>query len=148
MPTSATADAHRLEPPAYRAEGTVSSLEGSGEIAVAGLDGYANGWFSRGLLTWVSGDAAGARIEVRIHTRDAGGTRMSLWEPLPAGVAVTDRFRVTAGCDKLPATCAAKFSNIQNYQGFPHMPGNAYVTTIARPGAKARGRLDITDLIR
>jgi len=137
-----------LNLPAYCAEGTVISLEGSGEIAVAGLDGYANGWFSRGLLTWISGDAAGARTEVRIHTRDAGGTRLSLWEPVPAGVALTDRFRVTAGCDKLSATCAAKFFNVVNFQGFPHMPGNAYVTSIARPGAKARGRPDITDWMR
>lgn len=130
-----------------RAAGTVSAIENSGEISVAGLDGYASGWFSRGLLTWTGGAAAGARVEVRIHTRDTAGTRLALWEPLPAGVAFGDSFHVTAGCDKLPATCSAKFANIVNYQGFPHMPGNAYVTSIARPGAKARGRLDISDVM-
>jgi uncharacterized phage protein (TIGR02218 family) len=43
-----------------------------------------------------------------------------------------DRFTVRAGCDKHFATCRAKFSNPENFRGFPHLPGNdaayAYVT--------------------
>ena len=44
-------------------------------------------------------------------------------------------FTVTAGCDKTVATCSAKFSNAINFRGFPHMPGNDFLTKISRPGA-------------
>jgi uncharacterized phage protein (TIGR02218 family) len=36
-------------------------------------------------------------------------------------------FQVTAGCDKLFATCRGKFANQLNFRGFPHIPGNDYV---------------------
>jgi hypothetical protein len=44
-----------------------------------------------------------------------------------------DAFTVTAGCDKHFATCQAKFANAVNFRGFPHMPGNDFVTAVARP---------------
>ena len=46
-------------------------------------------------------------------------------------------FTVTAGCDKQFATCQAKFNNPVNFRGFPHIPGNDFVTAIARPGNPA-----------
>ena len=46
-------------------------------------------------------------------------------EPIAAG----DEFTVTAGCDKQFATCQAKFANGVNFRGFPHMPGNDFVTS-------------------
>ena len=48
-----------------------------------------------------------------------------------------DTFTVTAGCDKQFATCQAKFANAVNFRGFPHMPGNDFVTAVARPGDPA-----------
>ncbi|HFC05523.1 MAG TPA: hypothetical protein ENJ55_07435 [Rhizobiales bacterium] len=44
-------------------------------------------------------------------------------EPIIAG----DTFIITAGCNKSFETCKAKFSNPENFQGFPHMPGNDFV---------------------
>ena len=51
-------------------------------------------------------------------------------------VDVRRKVRVTlrAGCDKSPESCAAKFDNIANFRGFPHMPGNDVVA--AYPNAK------------
>jgi uncharacterized phage protein (TIGR02218 family) len=43
-------------------------------------------------------------------------------------------FTVTAGCDKTHHTCRAKFANIINFRGFPHMPGNDFLTAIVRSG--------------
>ena len=43
----------------------------------------------------------------------------------------------TAGCDKLFTTCRDRFQNAVNFRGFPHMPGNAFVTAIASPGNPA-----------
>jgi len=42
---------------------------------------------------------------------------------MPHPIVVGDTFKVVAGCDKLVKTCGDKFSNIINFQGFPHMPG-------------------------
>ena len=49
-------------------------------------------------------------------------------------IAPGDTFTVTAGCDKHFATCQAKFANAVNFRGFPHMPGNDFLTAVARPG--------------
>ena len=46
-------------------------------------------------------------------------------------------FTITAGCDKHLDTCKAKFANVVNFRGFPHMPGNDFVTAVARPGRSA-----------
>jgi uncharacterized phage protein (TIGR02218 family) len=44
--------------------------------------------------------------------------------PIQAG----DTFAITAGCDKRFATCVEKFANADNFRGFPHMPGNDFIT--------------------
>jgi len=46
-----------------------------------------------------------------------------------------DRFRVVAGCDKTAETCRAKFSNFLNFRGFPHIPGDDWVTAYPKNGA-------------
>jgi uncharacterized phage protein (TIGR02218 family) len=57
---------------------------------------------------------------------------VELWqEPAQAPVA-GDTFTVAAGCDKQLATCRTKFSNTVNFRGFPHMPGNDFVTSYVR----------------
>jgi uncharacterized phage protein (TIGR02218 family) len=42
--------------------------------------------------------------------------------------------RVSAGCDKSAATCRAKFSNLLNFRGFPHLPGEDWVTAYPKAG--------------
>ena len=39
---------------------------------------------------------------------------------------------LTAGCDKQLATCRAKFANAASYRGFPHMPGNDFLSSPVR----------------
>jgi uncharacterized phage protein (TIGR02218 family) len=53
---------------------------------------------------------------------------------MPEPIAAGDAFRVTAGCDKRLGTCLAKFANVPNFRGFPHMPGNDFVLAIAQSG--------------
>ena len=38
-------------------------------------------------------------------------------------IAQGDALIVRAGCDKRLETCAAKFANVANFRGFPHIPG-------------------------
>ena len=40
-----------------------------------------------------------------------------------------DAFTVTAGCDKQFATCRRSSPTRVNFRGFPHMPGNDFVTS-------------------
>ncbi len=46
-------------------------------------------------------------------------------------IAVGEQVSVVAGCDKQIETCRTKFSNALNFRGFPHMPGNDFVASIA-----------------
>ena len=108
-----------LAAPAFRGAGVVSAIEGARAFLTTGLSAFADGWFTRGVLTW----PGGARVAVTAHR--VAGARISLeiadGSPAPA---IGAAFTITAGCDKRFATCRAKFSNTGNFRGFPHMPGD------------------------
>lgn len=116
-----------LDAPAYKGGATVSTVPGASEISVTGLDAFADGWFSHGLVTFTSGQNDGLRVPVRRHV--AGTThRLILWQPPRRPVVEGDTLTVTAGCNRRFATCRAKFSNGLNFRGMPHIPGNDFVT--------------------
>ncbi|MEO1709526.1 MAG: phage BR0599 family protein, partial [Pseudomonadota bacterium] len=48
------------------------------------------------------------------------------------GIEIGDTFLLTAGCDKYLDTCASKFTNHENFRGFPFMPGNDVLTRVGR----------------
>lgn len=123
-----------LSRPAYTGTGTVASVLSERRFTGSGLLDYESDWFTRGLLTFTSGAAAGQKIEVRRHTRNGSTVEFDLWQPVRSPLTVNMTFTVTAGCDKTNTTCRAKFSNIANFRGFPHMPGNDFLTAVARPG--------------
>jgi len=111
--------------PGFSATGTVVE-SGLGELRVAGLAGYDEGWFVHGRLTWTSGLLAGTAATVATFRAGAapGEHAMTLFEPRMSGIEAGDSFTVEAGCDKRFGTCRAKFSNGLNFRGFPHIPGN------------------------
>lgn len=92
-----------------------------------------DGWFDYGELWWTSGDNKGRKTEVRAYEKEGG--RIELWEPMGIGIAVGDEFTIHAGCDKTSATCQAKFSNIVNFRGEPHVPGQDAVLAYPDPRA-------------
>lgn len=93
--------------------------------------GQADGWFDYGELWWTGGANAGRKTEIR--TFAAG--RIELWEPMGLDVAVGDTFTIYAGCDKSLATCKAKFANVLNFRGEPHVPGNDAMLSYPDPKA-------------
>jgi uncharacterized phage protein (TIGR02218 family) len=123
-----------LNDPGFRGEGTVLAVEGASLLRASGLDPFASDWFTRGKLVFSSGANAGTAIEVKEHRAEAGEVRLSLWQQMPEPIANGDLFAVTAGCDKRFETCRSKFSNAVNFRGFPHLPGNDFVTSYAVPG--------------
>jgi uncharacterized phage protein (TIGR02218 family) len=118
-----------LSNPEFRGEGSVTAVEDNRRLVVSGLDGFAEGFFARGLLAWASGANAGHAMEVKFHRVGAVSVSLDLWQEMSEAIAVGDAFAVTAGCDKQFATCRAKFANTQNFRGFPHMPGNDFVAS-------------------
>jgi uncharacterized phage protein (TIGR02218 family) len=119
---------------AYCGTGTVATVADRRRFAASGLGSYAAGWFERGRLAWTGGGNAGRAIEVRAHRISGGTVQLELWQAMAADIAPGDTFTITAGCDKLFATCVAKFGNGPNFRGFPHMPGNDFVLTYAAAG--------------
>ena len=121
-----------LESPTYRATGNVVEVSGDRAFVVALTGSYAEGWFARGRAVFETGAAAGFASEVRAHVGASGGDWIELWQPPIGQVAVNDQVVLTAGCDKQLGTCRDRFANAVNFRGFPHMPGNDFVTRFAR----------------
>ena len=121
-----------LTSPAYRATAVVEAVGAAQALRVTLSGTYQAGWFARGLATVTRGAAAGFATEIRAHTVDGAGVRLTLWELPGAGIAAGDALVVTAGCDKQFETCRDRFRNALNFRGFPHMPGNDFVTRIVQ----------------
>ena len=80
----------------------------------------ATGFVTFGKATFTTGANAGAINEVLLHD----GQTIRLFVPMPRPIVVGDQIVLVAGCDKTPETCNAKFANILNFRGEPHIPGN------------------------
>lgn len=120
-----------MSAPGRRAGATVVSVPDSGRIVVSGLEGFAEGHFRFGTLTFASGACAGLSADVETSRPAAGGTALLLWLPLSAWPAPGDTLVVSAGCDKAFATCRDRFANQMNFRGFPHMPGSDFAYSYA-----------------
>lgn len=101
-------------------------------VVVSGLAGFADGWFRQGLAAFTSGAAAGQKVEIKAHAKAGIDDLIEMWAPVRWPLEPGQTLVVTAGCDKLLATCRDRFANAINFQGFPFMPGNDFVTRVAR----------------
>lgn len=121
-----------LASPTYRGTATITDVESPRRFAVSGLDSHPHDFFTRGLVSFTSGPATGTATEVKAHAKKGSVVRIELWTEAEGPSAIGDTFTITAGCDKRIETCRARFANAINFRGFPHMPGNAYLTKVAR----------------
>ncbi len=98
---------------AHRARAAITAIAGR-QVSIAGADER----FAYGQLRWLDGPNRGLIAAV------TGGADGVLTLALPAGVAAhTGPVELTEGCDRRAATCAARFANIANFRGEPHLPG-------------------------
>jgi uncharacterized phage protein (TIGR02218 family) len=81
----------------------------------------ADGYFNGGKLTWLTGNNAGLKMEVKTFLNAGGAIALQL--PMPYAVQVGDTYSATHGCDKSAATCTGTFANIVNYRGFQFVAG-------------------------
>jgi uncharacterized phage protein (TIGR02218 family) len=109
-------------------EAVISSVTAKGGFVLSGASGFAAHWFQRGRLTVLDGAAEGLWAVIKRDVLYEDGAReVDLWEPLRATVAVGDRVKLIAGCDKRFETCRMKFDNVINFQGFPDIPQEEWV---------------------
>lgn len=85
--------------------------------------------YAGGRLRWIGGANSGLESGIR----RSEGVALTLHEPPPAGAAVGDLVELAEGCDKMLATCSARFGNAANFRGEPHLPGIDLLTRY--PGA-------------
>lgn len=131
-----------LDSSAYRGTGAVLSLERSRAFVASGLDAFDDGWFALGTVEWTSGANSGRRAEVLLHSKIGGVVTIILLEEPVRPIAEGDAFVIRAGCDKQVSTCRAKFDNVSNFRGFPHIPGqDAVIRYATKDGANTGGVL-------
>lgn len=119
-----------LDQSTFKSQATVVTVHSAHEFDVTGLEGFATAWFDRGLLAFVTGPNAGRTFRVKSHDSQQTAARVVLWQSPPDPISPGDTVAITAGCDKRIGTCRDKFQNVENFRGFPHMPGTRFVTTV------------------
>ncbi|MGN6459837.1 MAG: DUF2163 domain-containing protein, partial [Pseudolabrys sp.] len=72
-----------LDDPAFRGEGSVSAVASVSSFRAAGLDAFADGWFTGGRLVFATGDNAGQAIEIKNHRQIGGIVTLDLWQTMP-----------------------------------------------------------------
>lgn len=115
----------------YSAEVSIAALEEARVLWLDGLEAFEPRWFERGRCVVLDGVAAGLEGAIKIDRPEGGLRRVELWDRVRAELAVGDRVRITAGCDKRMETCRLKFGNLLNFRGFPDLPGEDWM--VAHP---------------
>lgn len=115
-----------LSAPGYHAEVAVTAVEGA-RVVLPALPDFEPGWFTRGRLLVLDGAAQGLSGAIK-RDQSGAGRRIDLWSALRAPLHPGDLVRIEAGCDKGMETCRYKFNNLPNYQGFPDIPGEDWLT--------------------
>lgn len=129
--------------PQFQVDAPILQSSGALELIID-LTGFEAHWFSGGKVEFVDGANAGGWQTIKQYMTLVGSARVVLWNPLAQPALAGDTVRLTAGCDKTVKTCRAKFVNIENFRGFPHMPGADAL--MAHPGS-SDGPLDGGSLI-
>lgn len=120
-----------LATPGYVTEAEIISVSGGRVFGLMLPEAFEPRWFERGRCEVLDGAAMGLVGAIKIDRPEGAGRRIELWDRLRAGIAVGDRLRLTAGCDKQFETCRLKFGNLLNFRGFPDLPGDDWL--IAHP---------------
>ena len=132
-----------LSAPGLRQEAALWAVQGA-SLRFGPLD-LPQGWLAHGRVQVLSGAGAGLAGVIRDH-RAIGATltepaahEVTLWAAIPAALAPGDLIRLEAGCDKSAATCRLKFNNFINFRGFPHVPGEDWLTAYPKQGKPNTG---------
>lgn len=113
--------------------GTVSSLGTETDREFSDNSSFeANAFYDGGVIEWLTGDNAGAQMEIDTFLSDSGGGDFALALAMPFAIQVGDTYRRRQDCDKTFAACTA-YANTLNFRGENLIPvdGKAMI-----PGAE------------
>lgn len=99
---------------------TVTSVTNAIEFFDSALGG-SDGDYDNGKITWLTGINAGITADVKRYTASTG--KVELYVPLPGIPSSGETASIFVGCDRTRETCRDTFSNIDNFRGFPDLPG-------------------------
>ena len=125
-------DAHcglDLDSAVYRTTAEIAEIDVLGRLRIVGETEFADRWFERGQIEVLTGASAGMTVMVKGDRLIGSGRVLDLWHGTGAVLAVGDTIRLQVGCDRRAATCRDKFANFLNYRGFPHIPGEDWLTS-------------------
>lgn len=102
----------------FTSNGTVNTVT-SRQVFICNSMAQAAGYFSSGVVQWLTGANTGRRMEIK----EFANKQFTLVLPMPNNIAAGDTFSAVAGCDKTFNSCFSKFSNAVNFRGEPYIPG-------------------------
>jgi len=120
----------------------VETVEARRSFGFTGLEAFHARWFECGRLEVLDGSGAGLFGSIKADRQGSDRRIIELWSEIRGQVAVGNRVRLIAGCDKRAETCRSKFGNFLNFRGFPHIPGEDWLASYpARAGVNDGGKL-------
>lgn len=123
----------------YHAEIDILSVTEARVFTFSGLGGFPEGHFARGRFRLLGGAGAGLIGLIKTDRTVDGLRVLELWQEIRADVAAGDSVRIEAGCDRRAETCRTKFDNYLNFRGFPHIPGEDWLTSYPKSGEDNSG---------
>ncbi len=130
-----------LESATFKGTGSVTDTLRDRAFLASGIGAFADGWFSGGTVEWTSGANDGRLAEIMLHEVSSGIVTVTLLEAPVRSIAADDAFVIRAGCDKRVETCRAKFANMVNFRGYPHIPGQDAMIRYATKGGGHEGNV-------
>jgi len=101
--------------------GSVDSSNPRKRFTLSTLTTQADGYYDDGVVTFTEGPNVGLTFE--IHRYKSSNDEIVLWTQAPFDITAGERVTVVVGCDRIKDTCLTKFDNLDNFGGFPWMPG-------------------------
>jgi uncharacterized phage protein (TIGR02218 family) len=117
-----------LNPMRFTRTALAAANAGSSIILLAGT-GLAINRYATGTLRWLEGPNTGLKDIIVSN----GTNSVALATPPKQPITTAVRVELFEGCDKTAQTCQNIFSNMVNFRGEPHLPGNDILTRY--PGA-------------
>lgn len=115
---------------AFRVPAIVDSVVSDNVIAVTAPNGYPDRWFERGHLEGAGGHVS----QIKMDDLQGGVRKITLGSALFQVPEIGASVTLVAGCDRRLETCRVKFDNVKNFQGFPDIPGEDWMTQLPASG--------------
>jgi uncharacterized phage protein (TIGR02218 family) len=113
---------------------TVTSVVSRRQFGISYSGSFADDYWNLGVANWLTGGLSGTRpVEIfKFDQSSAGVAGLTLWHELVELPQVGDMLTLVQGCERTRAACMA-FGNIDNFRGFPDVPGSDQVLRYPNP---------------